>query len=139
MTSQKFFSDNELNTPIGIGSDHSYPLNVDLRASDSILIEGFIALLRDVRSHQAVVSKRERPAYKLWAHYGLLPYLDLHIWSKESGASIPHHVMAEAVGYRKGGDSFRKTVPPLARSLMADLSNLEALSAIEGVPEELES
>ncbi|MDO8863706.1 DUF6387 family protein [Haliea sp. E1-2-M8] len=136
MTTGNFFPSSELGTPIGSDCLDTYPILVDLRASDSILIDAFATWLRDARSEIAIDSKRERPAYKYWARYGLLPYLDLRIWSKETGHSIPHHVMAEAVGYRKGGDSFRKTVPPLAKRLMADLSNLEALAAIEGNPEE---
>ena len=82
-------------------------------------------------------SKRERPAYKDWARYGLLPYLDLLTWAMETGNQIPHHVMAQAVGYRKGGDSFRKTVPKLAGELMRSLAELEALAAIEAASEKL--
>ncbi|AKN29155.1 hypothetical protein AB691_4303 [Stutzerimonas stutzeri] len=60
-----------------------------------------------------------------------MPYLDLFIWSKETGNQISHHLMAEAVGYHKGGDSFRKTVPKLAAELMDSLAELEALASIE--------
>ena len=45
--------------------------------------------------------------------------------------------MAQAVGYRKGGDSFRKTVPKLAGELMRSLAELEALAAIEAASEKL--
>lgn len=117
--------------------DTGHPIMVDLRATDSVLIEAFAIWLKENRSKRAAssASKRERPAYKDWARYGLLPYLDLSIWAKETGTQIPHHVMAEAVGYRKGGDSFRKTVPKLAADLMYSLAELDALAGIEAEPE----
>lgn len=116
--------------------DSAYPVMVDLRASDSVLIEAFSDWLKTARAERPS-SKRERPAYKDWARYGLLPYLDLFIWAKETGTQIPHHLMAEAVGYRKGGDSFRKTIPKLAAELMSSLAELEALAAIEQRQEQL--
>ncbi|MCY1410335.1 hypothetical protein D9M71_257030 [compost metagenome] len=105
---------------------------MDLRATDSVLIAAFCDWLKGARAKASTnISKRERPAYKDWARYGLLPYLDLRIWEMETGNRIPHRIMAEAVGYLKGGDSFRKTVPTLADDLMQSLSELEALAAVE--------
>lgn len=116
-----------------------HDLTVNLRANDSVLIEAFAAWLKSARSQMLIASNRERPAYRDWSRYGLLPYLDLLIWSKETAHQIPYHVMAEAVDYRKGGDSFRKTVPPLAIKLMivGGLAELEALAAIEASAEQL--
>jgi hypothetical protein len=108
-------------------------VKVDLNATDSVLLEAFTNWLSHQRRATSQ-SKRERPAYYCWAGYGLLPYLDLKLWSLEKGIRIPHHVMAQAVGYVKGGDSFRKTVPPLALSLM---NNLDELAALEGQQEQL--
>ncbi|MCY1462919.1 hypothetical protein D9M71_807470 [compost metagenome] len=48
-----------------------------------------------------------------------------------TGNQISHQVMSEAVGYRKGGDSFRKNVPTLRVELAQNLAELEALAAIE--------
>nr|WP_322940657.1 DUF6387 family protein [Pseudomonas sp. s4] len=108
---------------------------VDLGAQDSVLLEAFALWLKSARAEQPP-SKRERPAYMDWTRYGLLPYLDLLIWSMETSNQISHHVMAQAVGYRNGGDSFRKTVPKLAADLMrSNLSELETLAAIEAAPE----
>ncbi len=116
--------------------DSAYPVMVDLQASDPVLIEAFADWLRTARAElPSGTSKRERPAYKDWGRYGLLPYLDLFIWAKETGNQISHHLMAEAVGYRKGGDSFRKTVPKLAAELMNSLAELEALASIEAQSE----
>ncbi len=106
---------------------------VDLNATDSVLIDAFSTWLKELRAKQPTRSprKRERPAYEKWASYGLLPYLDLCIWSEETDTQIPQHVLAEAVGYRKGGDSFRKTVLPLAEKLMQNLAELGALVVTE--------
>ena len=114
-------------------------ISVDLNATNSVLIAAFSAWLKSARSQTLSVSKRERQVYKDWSRYGLLPYLDLLIWSKETAHLIPHRVMAEAVDYRKGGDSFRKTVPPLAIKLIVSggLAELEALAAIEASMEQL--
>lgn len=122
--------------PVGSVGGRSETIKVDMAATDAVLIAAFSSWLKRARAqYPTVTSKRERPAYKDWASYGLLPYLDLMLWSKEIGIHIPHHIMAEAVGYRKGGDSFRKTVPKLADDLMQSLSELEALAAIEADPE----
>lgn len=121
-----------------MATEPSATLVVDLAAHNSVLIEAFTEWLKMVRAQQPDrASKREHPAYKGWPRYGLLPYLDLLIWAKETGNQIPHHVMAQAVGYRKGGDSFRKTVPKLAGQLMRSLAELEALAAIEAASEKL--
>lgn len=123
--------------PITTLFQSGYPIMVDLRATDSVLTAAFSEWLKDCRAKQpSNASKRERPAYKDWARYGLLPYLDLTIWAKESGHLISHHLMAEAVGYRKGGDSFRKTVPKLASALMYSLAELEALASMENASEQ---
>lgn len=122
---------NQLN--IVLQSGPSLAITIDLRASDALLLQAFSAWVKETRSQLQITTNRERPAYKDWTRYGLLPYLDLLIWSKESACHIPHHVMAQAVGYTRGGDSFRKTVPKLASSLMAKngLAELEALASIE--------
>lgn len=106
-------------------------VRVDLAAQDSVLLEAFSIWLKTARdTHQA--ARRERPAYHDWSRYGLLPYIDLLIWTYETGNQIPHNFMAQAVGYFRGGDSFRKTVPGLAKNLMlSTLAELEALAALE--------
>jgi len=133
-------SDNCRWSPIGTITtlfESGYPIMVDLRATDSVLTAAFSEWLKEARLNQpSSASKRERPAYQDWARYGLLPYLDLLIWAKETRHSISHQVMSEAVGYRKGGDSFRKTVPKLAAALMHSLAELEALASMEATSEQ---
>ncbi|QLF92293.1 hypothetical protein HW090_03380 [Pseudomonas sp. ABC1] len=107
-------------------------LKVDLCATDSVLIASFERWLKEERARRpSHACKREKPSYRDWKRYGLLPYMDLLTWSKENDYQVPHHIMAQAVGYKKGGDSFRKTVPKLASDLIKSLSELEALVALE--------
>lgn len=122
-----------IDMPIGPIREAGEPLLVDLRATDSVLITAFSRWLKSERAKQpaSFSSKRELPAYNDWAGFGLLPYLDLTLWERETGNQITHHVMAQAIGYFRGGDSFRKTVPGLAAKLMHDLTELECLAAIE--------
>lgn len=125
-----------IGSPVGAVAGGFETIKVDLQASDFVLKEAFANWLKEARAQQKYsVSRRERPAYKDWGRYGLLPYLDLLIWAKETGNQIPYNIMAQAVGYIRGGDSFRKTVPQLADSLMRNLNGLAALAAIEQQPE----
>ncbi|MBT8768079.1 DUF6387 family protein [Metapseudomonas boanensis] len=133
--------DSSMRTPIENSNDESRSLFVNLRATDSVLKDAFSAWLKDVRSQQRTASKRERPAYHSWARYGLLPYLDLFIWTKLTGNQIPYQLMSEAVGYcqggsSKGGESFQRNVRPLRLNLPQKLAELEALAAIEAHQEE---
>ncbi|WPP47266.1 DUF6387 family protein [Pseudomonas sp. AN-1] len=129
-----------LGKPLFLSCDrrHECPkpvIQIDLEATDSVLRDAFDSWLKRTRDEQGGAAKRECPAYKNWASYGLLPYLDLRIWTMETGNQIPLHVMAQAVGYCKGGDSFRKTVQKLAYELMSSLAELKALAAIEAASE----
>lgn len=119
-----------ISQPIDGKHEKSCALNVDLSATDAVLIEAFKLWLKEVRE-QTTTHKRERPAYLSWARYGLLPYLDLSIWMKLTNKSIPHELMARAVGYPNGGDSWRKTVPKIREDLAQVLAELEALATIE--------
>ena len=124
--------DASLNVPIGHDTNSSRPLYVNLKATDAVLIEAFGKWLKSVRPQSTPDSKRQKPPYQRWASYGLLPYLDLLIWSRETGNQIPMRLMASAVGYVKGGNSFEKTVPALADKLLKDIGELEALATLEG-------
>ncbi|MNG29005.1 hypothetical protein D3C84_1143610 [compost metagenome] len=71
-------------------------------------------------------------AYKNWAEFGLLPYLDLRIWEAETRVWIPENLIIEALYSHRtdGSDSFRST-KKWADNLLADLSGLRALAAAE--------
>ncbi len=139
-TSLKVIPEELISTSVGALMETGEPLLVDMRAPDPVLVEAFVDWLKKARTRQPISSsKRERPAYRDWKGYGLLPYLDLRIWLMGTGNRISHHVMAEAVGYCKGGDSFRKTVPKLANDLLFSLAELEAMAAVEATSEKLYS
>jgi len=105
---------------------------VNLDASNAEITRAFAAWLKEIRACKKPGAKSSRPLYDRWAGYGLLPYLDLKIWAMETDSHIPRHVMSSDVaGYNKGESTFSKTVPPLAANLMRDLSELQALAAVE--------
>lgn len=117
--------------------DSGHPVMVDLRATDAVLVGAFKVWLKEIRVRQAgcTASRRERPAYWKWAGYGLLPYLDLMIWSKEKGLEITLETLTSALLPSVdpiGNTRIKDTVGPLAVRLMSDLSELQAVAAIEG-------
>lgn len=116
--------------------NEGHVISVDLSATDSVLVEAFEAWLKKTRAKELhagnQLSKRNRPAYKDWARYGLLPYLDLLIWAEETGNHIPRRVFSEAVSsYDRGESAFSKAVVVVAKALMTDLSELQALASTE--------
>lgn len=120
--------------PVTIAAPHALA-RVDLSAPDSVLMEGFEVWLAEARAARGIDRDRRfhRPNFGNWVRYGLLPYLDLLIWSMETDTEITWDVMAavcrpHAVG---GGEPMRKTVGLLAGNLMRDLSELKALAALE--------
>jgi len=114
------------------GKEQSFePLLVDMRATNAVLIKSFEAWLKKARSEQRGRSKQKRPNYTSWSGYGLLPYLDLLIWRKEERVRRSSEEMAQAVGYDQTDENFQATVMALARRLMSDLGELEALAAEE--------
>ena len=118
------------NLPLKIGGEPV--LSIDLRARDDDLRKAFDAWLKRARADRPLARNNRKPAYKDWARYGLLPLLDLLIWELEAGVHIPDRVMSAAVShYDKGESSFRKTVKPLAVSLMCSLSELRAQAIAE--------
>lgn len=118
------------------GSNAQQPaVVVDLGATDSTLKAAFAIWLAEARRAQpASAPSRSKPNWRRWARYGLLPYIDLWIWSIETGNHIPDRVMSAAITtYDAGEANLRKTVVPLAKDLLLDLSALQALAAMEGV------
>jgi hypothetical protein len=107
-------------------------LLVNLSASDSVLKKSFAAWLKEERTSQPERGKRSRPTYDRWARYGLLPYIDLTMWAIETDSHIPDRVMSAAISHYDAGEAnLRKTTAPLAVALMRNLSELQALSAVE--------
>lgn len=105
---------------------------VNLAATDAVLKAEFNAWLAKARAAcPPQQPTRNRPAVDRWADYGLLPYIDLAIWSLETDTEISEAKMAAAIYGDQCAepDKIGDTVAPLARALMADLSPLRALAA----------
>jgi len=121
---------------LATGSPYLQPaIVVDLGANDSTLKAAFAVWLADARKRSPDFSpSRSKPNWRRWARYGLLPYIDLWIWSMETETHIPDRVMSSAISrYDVGEENLRKTIVPLANELMSDLSALQALAALHAV------
>jgi len=106
-------------------------IKVDLGASDANLKEAFSNWLAETRKSQEA-EKKKKVIYERWARYGILPYMDLYIWSLETGSIIPDRVYSSAIStYDAGEANLRKTVAPLSLSLLKDVSDLRAIAFIE--------
>ncbi|MNB96701.1 hypothetical protein D3C81_608460 [compost metagenome] len=113
---------------------HLVAVAVDLNSPDAIIEATFMRWLESERvKAKTTINRYRKPTHDRWTRYGVLPYLDLMIWAQEMDAIIPDRVMAAAITPLTdiGDDRLRKTVAPLANSLIADLSDLRALAILE--------
>lgn len=106
-------------------------VTVDLNSPDAAILKSFKEWLKRERAKQPKeASTPKKPAFDWWSNYGLLPYLDLSLWSQETGNHIPDRVMASAISYDKfGEDRLRKTIKPIASNLSALLDSLKPFAA----------
>lgn len=108
-------------------------LIIDLNTPDALLLDAFKEWLKKQRlSPPAGVEIRRKPAYEWWSRYGLLPYLDLLIWSRQTGTHIPDRIMADAISsYNAGEGRLRQTIKPIVADLQDHLEGLRELAAAE--------
>jgi hypothetical protein len=114
-------------------------LTVNLALPDKILIEHFEKFLKECRAKNKSIlhkpKRRRESFYKDWIAFGVLPFIDLQIWAKEEGLTIPKRVIADAIfSAGDGGEEVvRKTTEPLASKLLGrrNLDILEAKAASE--------
>jgi hypothetical protein len=110
-------------------------VHVDLCLPDKVLIEQFKSLLRSQRrtiSDDGIgLALNRRANFEDWISFGVLPFIDLKIWERESSIKIPNRVMADAIfPPGEGGEEIvRKTTSKIAKELMAD-GNLKFLAAL---------
>lgn len=102
-------------------------LGVNLLLPDRELVEQFKACLPALRkecSAELFIDKWHKPDFAEWARLGVLPYLDLLIWQKESKAKVPNRVLEEAIFPIDEGseDRVRKTTGPKAKELISEKS-----------------
>lgn len=107
----------------------------NLNLEDKALIDQFTNMLRTLRESMRrsgiALPHYRKPDFESWVKFGVLPYIDLRIWSDEVDASIPNRVMADAIFPQgEGGEEVvRKTTERLALDLL-DEKHLEQLAAV---------
>lgn len=103
-------------------------LKVNLLLPENLLVEQFKAMLKNKKRS---IRKVQSPEFDKWIKFGVLPYLDLKIWERESGKSITNRVMADAIFTPgEGGEEVvRKTTAKLADELLT-IKHLETLAAL---------
>lgn len=112
-------------------------IQVDLGATNKVLRQAFKAWLDNVRSEEREALERgsgdkNNTLYQNWARFGLLPYLDLKMWMMETGNQIPIQILLTGLAkYPISESNFAKSAISAANRLMADLTQLKALAAVE--------
>lgn len=98
--------------------------NIDLDVPERLLIESFTTFIRQAKERGTASTQKEdrfrTPNFKEWVRVGLLPYLDLTLWSFEEDVTIPNRVYCHAIfPYAdEGEDVIRKTTAPLAKQAL---------------------
>jgi len=110
---------------------HSPAITVDLNAPDAAILKSFKEWLKTERINSPEgAGTPKKPAFDWWGDYGLLPYLDLYLWTLETDNHIPDRVMANAISADTfGEDRLRKTVKPLASDLSTLIDGLKPFAA----------
>lgn len=122
---------------ISNASDSTLNMLVDLGLPDKVLIEQFKTLLQSLRKPRTQAGCDFAPTRRLnfsdWVRFGVLPFIDLKIWERETGSKIPNRVMADAIfpAGEGGEEVVRKTTSKIAKELLADES-LKLLAAAAG-------
>ena len=121
---------------------HGVTVRVNLHLPDKMLIEQFRLLLQSLRDPTKKPGSPkplwQKPDFSDWIRFSVLPYIDLWLWERETGARIPNRVMADAIfPTGEGGEEVvRKTTAKLADKLMGPMGvgyiwKLGALAAQE--------
>lgn len=102
-------------------------LGINLLLPDKELIEQFktsLPVLRKECGAALFSAKWRKPNFSEWVRLGVLPYLDLLIFEKETGAEILYKVLEEAIfsSYEGSEDRVRKTTSSKAKELISKKS-----------------
>ncbi len=138
LTKLKYKCEDWIDEPVdGIVKNINFNLNVtvNMLLPDKVLIEQFKQLLQQNRNQLTrvgcVIENTEKPNFSAWCEHGVLPYLDLQMWQRETGMKIPNRVMADAIfpPGEGGEEKIRKTTKELAVNLLTR-NHLETLAAL---------
>ncbi len=109
-------------TPLGV-----YQVNYNF--SDDFLIENFKHCLAVARKKYKSCYRPpyQKSDFKHWVKLGVLPYIDLLMWSVEAKKHITHRVLANALyPYGdKGEETIRKTTTPLVEEILSPYSMVQ--------------
>jgi len=102
---------------------------VDYNFTDEFLIESFKRCLTTARKkHKSSYHAPYRKAdFMAWTKLGILPYIDLLMWSMEEKKHITHRVLASALypDGDKGEETIRKTTAPLVEEILSPYSMMQ--------------
>ena len=100
---------------------------VNLALPDAVLVQAFRDQLLSLREQasrrqQGPVPSNARVSPEEWVRVGLLPYIDLQLWAKETNQRITNRALADAIfPPGEGGEEVvRKTTSKVAAELMTD-------------------
>ena len=119
----------------GISNDGLLLLEIDSTATDEKILEDFATWLKLARDEFGSIKKKAftEATFSEWCDYGVLPYLDLKIWSKKNCIKLTHYAIGKAL-YPDDDEScndpterVRRTTAPKADWLM----NSAVLRALE--------
>lgn len=106
-------------------------IHINLQLPEKLLIEQFTSLVKKMQYKRA----NKKPNFDGWIQFGILPYIDLRIWEKETKRSIPNSVMANAIfPPSEGGEEVvRKTTKKIIETILTSnyLMYLEDYAANE--------
>jgi hypothetical protein len=124
-----------LDMAVALTLSNQIALTVSLDVPEKLLIENFIALIREAKAARAndetPPTRFRKPDFTEWVRLGVLPYLDLTMWAQQEKVTIPNRVMADALfpGGEAGEEVVRKTTEKLAGQLLnSDILNTLAVS-----------
>ena len=125
-----------------ISEDHGFPpgilhTEVNLNYSDDEILSAMKSWLGQMRQKYPTFTQRTRNFSKnemqRWAEHGVLPYLDLIIWSYQKGVTIRQHTIGNAIFPDEietdVTEKIRKTTKLLAEQLMTG----DTINILEGM------
>jgi hypothetical protein len=96
------------------------PLVIDLRFPNSLLVHHFELHLQNLRRREPrkPETSKHSPDVGEWARLGVLPCMDLLLWEDEQQCRISNRLITDALALRSSDDKVRKTIRPLATTLL---------------------
>jgi len=96
------------------------PLVIDLGFPNSVLVQHFELHLQNLRrrKERKPETRKHSPDVEEWFRLGVLPCMDLLLWEDEQQCRITNRLITDALALGSNDDKVRKTIRPLAMSLL---------------------